>query len=750
MRKKSLKLVIAITTIISIIAAPQVSASTNIKQLIIDAQNAGTILKWAISKEGSADFRTRPYKQYNTTKETITAAEKAAAKLSKSEQLNAQAKLVEPKIHVKRAQAYIDAITSSEKIKKLICNLQDSIGSANLSSVETAYHITTAEYRKQVKLLDRVYGQSTRDGIRNQVKPTMEKLIQDVKNDVTVKMYLDQANEFIKDNKLLEASLELDKAKTYIVNKITNFTFRTFLTKAYDETLNSLPLQPLFITSDGKNNVTVNFSKAYHIPLEDLVAGQFKVSGETVQSAQLSKDKKSVILNTSDLNANTNYTVSWKENQLNFKTEAVPDTTGIALTNKKTAYLETTNSKVYTAKLTNLDGSDYTGRVKVSLEEANEKTATNSTSAVITSINGQSVESGQETSGFADQNGNLVIIIAAAYGFSAETPSVTYVQPTIEKIDGNKSTKKAGITHFYQLQNVEGPYMLTIDNEVITTEDDYIFTGDHKYKWDANDLFFINGELVSQEFFEKALTKGDRVEVSYSTRADNHSTWNIHVDVTEDAEVVFQNPVTSPLTFDGYSYDISGTAQSGNKVKVYRNDILVGTTIVDTKGYWTIGSVSLLQEVTNTFVAYQYTPGKDGINGEGAVIENSPATTTINEGAFASTQIDLNDKGSDGLSISDTLEFTFHNPSYDHVFKKGLSGTITLNDGFGKNAVVKIKYIDEDTLQIVEFVSTDVGFNHKASLFVITKTNGIVNQDQLTLSISGNGATSFVENNSIN
>ncbi|WP_427138238.1 hypothetical protein [Psychrobacillus psychrodurans] len=750
MRKKSLQLVIVITTIISIIAAPQVSASTNIKQLIIDAQNAGTILKWTISKEGSADFKTRPYEQYNNTKETIAAAEKAAIKFSKSEQLNAQAKLVEPKIHVKRAQAYIDAITSGEKITKLTSNLQVAIDSANLSSVEAAYHIATAEYRKQVKLLDRVYGQTTRDGIRNQVKTAVEKLIQDVKNDVTVKMYLDQANEFIKDNKLLEASLELDKANSSIANKSTNFTFRTFLTKAYDETLRSLPLQPLFITSDGKNNVTVNFSKAYHIPLEGLVAGQFKVSGETVQSAQLSKDKKSVILNTSDLDANTSYTVSWKENQLNFMTEAVPDTTGIALTDKENTYLETTNFKVYTAKLTNFDGSTYTGRVKVSLGEANEKTATNSTSAVITSINGQSVDSGQETIGFADQNGNLVILIAAAYGFSAETPSVTYVQPTIEKIDGNNSIKEAGITHFYQLQNVEGPYMLTIDSEVNTTEDDYIFTGDHKYKWDANDLFFIYGLQVSQEVFGKALSKGDRVEVSYSTRADNHSTWNIHVDVTEDAEVVFQNPVTSPLTFDGYSYDISGTAQPGNRVKVYRNDILVGTTIVDNKGYWTLGSVSLLQEVANTFVAYQYTPGKDGINGEGAVNENNPATTIINEGVFASTQIDLNDKGSDGLSISDTLEFTFHYPSYDHEFKKGLSGTITLNDGFGKNAVVKIKYIDEDTLQIVEFVSTDVGFNHKASLFVITKTNGIVNQDQLTLSISGNGATSFVENNSIN
>ena len=738
MSKKYIYLTLVISTLVSFITAPQVSAVPNIKQLVTDAQNAGTILKWAISKEGSADFKTRPYDQYNTTKEKIAAVEKAAIKLSKSEQLSAQAKLVEPKIQVKRAQAYIDAITSSEKIRGLTINLKDSINSADLSSVEAAYHIATAEYRKQVKLLDRVYGQSTRDGIRNQVKPSIEKLIADVKYDVTVKMYLDQANDFIEDNRLLEASLELNKAKSYIDNQNSNLTFRTFLTKEYDETLNSLPLQPLFITSDNKNSVTVNFSRAYNIPLEGLVAGQFKVSGETVQSAKLSNDKKSVILTTSDLNANTSYTVSWKEHQLNFKTEAVPDTTGIALTDKETAYLETTDSQVYTAKLTNLDGSNYNGRVQISLGES---------SAVITSVNGQRIESGQETISYADPNGNLVIIIAAAYGFNAEIPSVTHVQPTIQKIDGNKSAKKAGITHFYQLQNAKGPYMLTIDSDEIATEEDFIYTGFYKYKWDGNDLFFIYSGQVSQEVFEKALSKGDRVEVSYETRTDNHSTWNIHVDVTEDADLVFQNPVTSPLTFDGYSYDISGTAQPGNKVKVYRNDVLIGNTIVNAKGNWTLGSVSLIQEVANTFVAYQYAPGKDGIGGEGAVNANNPATTSINEGAFTSTRIVLNDKSSNGLSISDTLEFTFHNPSYGHEFKKGLTGTITLNDGFGRNTVVKVKYIDENTLQIMDFVSVDAGFDHKASLFVITETDGIVNQDQLTFSITGNGST-FVNNHS--
>ncbi|TQR21237.1 hypothetical protein [Psychrobacillus vulpis] len=731
MRNKAIKIACSIA-IAAIIASPaqQAKASTDINQLVIDAQNASTILKWAISVEGSADFKTRPYNQYNVAKKTIQTAETAATNLTNSEQISVQAKLVEPKIHTKRAQAYIDAITSSEKITDLTRNLDQAIKSADLEKVENAYHVATAEYRKQVKLLDRVYGQSTRDGIRSAVKPAMEKLIDQVKYDVTVKMYIENASAFIKENKLAEAASELEKAEYYLTFNNENFTFLSQVEKSYNDVMKSLPLQPLAVSSDGQNTVNIHFSKEYSIPLEGLEAGQYKISGETVQSAKLSEDKKTVFLTTSNLDPSTNYTVTWKDYKVNFVTEAVADTTGIVLYDTDDSYLETTNNRVYRAYLTNSDGSPYIGRVKINLTEANPATETTSTTAVITTANGSVGNAGQEATVFTDQNGNLTFIIAPA-----NATSETYVQPTIQKLDGDQKSKKATLTHFFQLQNVSGFYNFNSMSSNIFIENNYIYMNGFKYKWDDNDLFFIRGQLVTQDVFKAALSSGDSITIGYEVKEDNISTWNITSDVTEAAKLEITNPAHSPVTYDGSNYIISGTAEAGFTVHVYRNGVFIGTAKVDDNGDWTLGSISLIQNVANTFEAYQYAPGKDGENGEGSENPTNPATAIINEGAFASTEITLNDTTENGLTLFDTLDFTFLNPSYGHRFKESLTGTITVNDGYGRSAVVKVEYIDADTLRVVDFVSIETGFAHNSTSLMIVATNGIVNQDQLAYDV---------------
>lgn len=733
MKEKVITIIACLFVILAIIPSPtiQVEAATNTNQLVTDAQNAGTILKWAISIEGSADFKTRPYNQYNVAKRAIGEAENAAAKLSTSEKLIIQAKLIEPKIQVKRAQAYIDAITSSEKIVDLASNLQKAIKSEDLAKVETAYHIATAEYKKQVKLLDRVYGQTTRDGIRNAVKPSMEKLIDQVKYDVTVKMYLDKASTYIKDNKLAEAAIEIEKADYYLALSDVDFTFRSQLEKCLTNTMISLPLQPISITSDGQNTVTVQFSKEYSIPLVGLEAGQFKVSNETVQASSLSEDKKSVILTTSDLDPSTNYMVTWKDHKIKFATEEVADTTGILLTETEVAYLETTNNRIYNANLTNADGSPYIGRVKITLSEVNPVTETTSTSAVITFANGVGSDAGQEWNAFTDQNGNLTFMIA-----TTNLASVTHVQPTIQKLDGNQKSKNAAVTHFFQLQNISNVYSLDIIGPHIYLENDYIYTNGFKYKWDSNDLFFIRGRNVSQEVFETALSSGDTIVSHYEIIERNNSTWNIIADVTQASELVITNPVHSPVSYDGASYIISGTAQPGYSVHIYRNGTFLGLTKVDENGEWTYGSVSLIQNISNTFEAYLYAPGKYGQNGEESENPLSPATAIINVGAFASTEISLIDKEDNGLTISDTLDFSFTNPTFGNEFKKDLSGEITINDGYGKSAVVKVEYVDENTLKVVDFVAQESNFSYKSSSLVIIGVESIVNQDQLKFNIA--------------
>ena len=350
---------------------------------------------------------------------------------------------------------------------------------------------------------------------------------------------------------------------------------------------------------------------------------------------------------------------------------------------------------------------------------------------MLTSANGSVGNVGQEMTVFTDLYGNLTFIIAPA-----NATSVTYVQPIIQKLDGNQKSKKAPLTHFFQIQNGSGFYNFNSMSTNIFKENNYIYMEGFKYKWDDNDLFFIRGQQVTQEVFKGALSSGDSITIGYEIKEENISTWNIASDVTEAAKLEITNPAHSPVTYDGSSYIISGTAEAGYTVHVYRNGVFIGRTKVDDNRDWTIGSISLIQDVANIFEAYQYAPGKDGHNGEGSENPNNPATAIINEGAFASTEIILNDKANNGLTLFDTLDFSFINPSYRHEFNKDLTGTITINDGYGRNAVVKVDYVDRDTLKVVDFISIEAGFAHNSASLIIVATIGLVNQDRLEYNIA--------------
>ncbi|QFF97979.1 hypothetical protein PB01_03630 [Psychrobacillus glaciei] len=252
MKKKAIKIAastaVAASAFVAAAPAHQADAAVNVNQLVSDAQNAGTVLKWAISVEGSADFVTQPFAQYNAAKKSIAAAEAAAAKLSVSEKLSVDAKLVDAKIQVTRAGYYIDAITSSNKIKALTTTLDAAIASGDIEKVEAAYHPATGEFRKQAKLLDRVYGQTTRDEIRNAVKPALEKSVASVKNEVTVNMLVKAAAADVKAGKIADAHAKLAEAQAILdANKLK---WATELQKSVTDAKTAAPAIPGNITVD--------------------------------------------------------------------------------------------------------------------------------------------------------------------------------------------------------------------------------------------------------------------------------------------------------------------------------------------------------------------------------------------------------------------------------------------------------------------------------------------------------------------
>ncbi|WP_342578055.1 hypothetical protein [Psychrobacillus sp. FSL K6-2843] len=206
------------------------------------------------------------------------------------------------------------------------------------------------------------------------------------------------------------------------------------------------------------------------------------------------------------------------------------------------------------------------------------------------------------------------------------------------------------------------------------------------------------------------------------------------------------------MTYDGYNYDLSGKAQAGQTVKVYRTvdgvstRDLVGKTTADSSGNWTIKAVNLAQDKANKFEAWSFAPGKDSATpwatNSGA---ESYGSTVINEGAFASTQIKATDNGDNGLSVTDVLEFSFLNSNYGHKFNDNVkAGTITVTDGQSQTATLTVKKVGDNKLEVTK-VEKDVNstFNFKSSTISITSTTGVVNQDQLAYNASASTGKTF-------
>ena len=197
-KKKAIKVlgasVIAASAFVS--TSPALAASTTqVDTLVKSAVDAATVLKWAISTEGSADGKTRPYAQFNAAKAARDKAVAAINKLPAAQKATYLAKIdKEVNIHISRTTAYIDAITAGEKIAVKQAALEAKIAAGLIDAeTEAAYHALSAELRKQTALLDRVYGQSTRDAIRTQYKEAAQDVRDSVQNEVTAKIKLDQA-----------------------------------------------------------------------------------------------------------------------------------------------------------------------------------------------------------------------------------------------------------------------------------------------------------------------------------------------------------------------------------------------------------------------------------------------------------------------------------------------------------------------------------------------------------------------------
>jgi trimeric autotransporter adhesin len=197
------KILIASAVLGSAFVAATPAGAVSVKhaeELVVKAETLANQLRWAISIEGEADGKTIPWKTFNETKEAYNKAIKAVKGLPTKDRIYLETRLANKvalyistsQENIGRAVAYIDAITAGQKIKEKSSLLETKLKNNQLDqSTVSAYHALSTEIRKQSHLLDRVYGYSTRQLIREQFKGSAEEVKLKAMYLVSIKLEVD-------------------------------------------------------------------------------------------------------------------------------------------------------------------------------------------------------------------------------------------------------------------------------------------------------------------------------------------------------------------------------------------------------------------------------------------------------------------------------------------------------------------------------------------------------------------------------
>ncbi|GGA20935.1 hypothetical protein [Psychrobacillus lasiicapitis] len=696
MKKKAIKIAASTAVAASafVAAAPvnQADAATNVNQLVTDAQNAGTVLKWAISVEGSADYVTRPYDQYNAAKKAIANAEAAAKKATASEQLSINAKLVEPKLQVKRAQAYIDAITSSEKIKELTAGLDAAIKTDDIEKVETAYHKATAEYRKQAALLDRVYGQSTRDGIRGAVKPAIEKLVASVKNEVTVNMLSKAAAADVKAGKTADASKKIAEAQAILDANV--LTWETSLQKSVDDVVASLPLAVQSVTYVDNKTVILTLTK----PVVAVSESEFVLdNGAVVTKTAFGSDNKTVTLTTTALDAATKYSVTYKNSTVSFETPAAP--VGNVNVDATALHAEVGQSLAVSSSFKTTQGTTHNGPVKVTL--------TDDTNYVLATVNGAAADAADDI--YYPVNGQLVVTVKAAGNTAATAGKVKF--QSLTGVEGSViETKTSGSLNFYTV-----PETLTLENNATGTVK-YVDAANNYFVNDANQKILLkatgnvyqdtNNAVISLDALKAKLSKGDVVTGSYVKTGG--STLQLALDKVAGVDFSLDQEYlgdTTAFRVEGNTITLTGTGEAGKVVSIYNTSLTrpVASTTVKSNGTWSV-ALNVDPTVAVTFQARQaanvnevapdYANNLAGLSDELKVVAGKYNVAAVTAG-----------NGTNETITGKTVAFNAAKDEDKDNVKIASKAQITLLDG----DLTKATYVDG--VNNTSIVETATGFN---------------------------------------
>ncbi|WJM14206.1 Ig-like domain-containing protein [Geobacillus stearothermophilus ATCC 12980] len=135
-----------------------------------------------------------------------------------------------PKSGEARVATYIDAYNYATKLDKMRQELKAAVDAKDLKKAEELYHKISYELKTRTVILDRVYGQSTRELLRSTFKADAQALRDRLIYDITVAMKAREAQDAVKAGNLDKAKAALDQVNQY-VSKVTD-AFKAELQKA--------------------------------------------------------------------------------------------------------------------------------------------------------------------------------------------------------------------------------------------------------------------------------------------------------------------------------------------------------------------------------------------------------------------------------------------------------------------------------------------------------------------------------------
>lgn len=635
MKNKTIKLAIstavAASAVVAVASSKQVDAAENIDQLMTSVQNASTVLKWAISVEGSADGVTQPWTQYNEAKAAVANAEAAIMKLSFSDQMTYEARLVDAKTQLKRAQGYLDAITASIKINEKTNALSTAVTANNLDNVEKAYHEMTAEFRKQTILLDRVYGQSTRDKIRNAVKGPAEKLINELKNDVTVHMLTKSAVEDIRLSKTVEAARKINEAQAILNENVLKW--ESTLQKSLDTASTSVPVQIASISRVNSTTVTVKLTRV----VSSILASEFTFdNGLSITNASLGKDGLTVTLTTSTQAPGSKYTLKYKGYSASFT--APGSIVPIKIENTTTQHRETSEILALSGTF---PGSYGYNTVRIDIPAG----------VKLLTINGiENVISGAKSVNVApDKNGTVTITFTANNVNTAALDKVI----TFNKLENNKvvDSETSGYINFYvpaktgTFSSKKVQYVDTYNNYFVTSDGyKYIMKG-------TSDSYKNEGIAISYDSFKAFLNAEDTITGTYNTTSA--SAFNITVNYYSVPLLVdsqFAYKLGSGYRMIGNQIELSGTGQPNYEVFIFKGSSYLTKIKMNSTGTWKY-KTALDQNAITDYYFVQQAAGKS------TPVYSSGTSLRVIEGPFNLQSIS-NGKTADEDLANEELTFT--------------------------------------------------------------------------------------------